>query len=439
MKVTLPYNWQPREYQKPLWDALARGCRRALPIWHRRAGKDLCAFNWAIVDMLALHPGGQWWHVWPTYEQGRKGFWEGADNAGRRFIDYFPPGTVKRKRDDMMMAELINGSIYRIVGADDPDRLVGANPIGLIMTEYSLQDPSAWDYLRPIVVANDGTVIMPMTPRGRNHAHELYIRAREDPAWFTQILTVGDTGLLSSEVLETERREMGNELFRQEYYCSFNAPLQGAYYADQMDLAEKEGRIAKVPYDAHLGVETWWDIGLRDATAIWFIQRFGDMQIRLIDYMEASGVSLHDWVRRVKDRPYFYHGHVAPHDMGAAEITTGERRIDFARKLGLDFTLASRHKVPEGVDAVRRLLSRCWFDEDRCYRGIEALRSYRKEWDPKKQVYGSNPLHNWASHGADAFRIGTMSRSTKRTKKLPRRANVRYDVFAASRPYTMRG
>lgn len=427
-QISLPYNWEPRDYQMDFWDAMLRGCKRALLVWHRRAGKDLTAFNWAIFDLVTIHPGGQWWHVWPTYEQGRKGFWDGADNTGRRYLDYIPPQLIKRKRDDMMMVELVNGSVYRVVGADDPDRLVGANPVGLIMTEYSLQNPAAWDYLRPIVAANDGTALFPFTPRGRNHAHELMVNVRNDANWLVDIKPLDVTQALPMSILDEERAAgMTEELIRQEYFCSFNAPLSGSYYGPALDKAMEEGRITRVPYDTNLGVETWWDIGISDETAIWFVQKVGS-EIRAIDYEEASGKSLADWIKLVKEKPYHYFAHIGPHDLAAREMSTGKTRQEFALENGMRFDIAPKLSVDEGIDIVRRHLSRMWFDEDRCFRGVEALKSYRKEWDAKRQIYGRNPVHDWSSHGSDALRVGL-------TATRPKRSVARKTTYPRSDPY----
>lgn len=434
-KVSLPYNWAPREYQEPFWDAMLRGCRNAMLIWHRRAGKDLTAFNWAITDMAAIHPGGQWWHVWPTYEQGRKGWWEGADNEGRRFLDYIPEQLVRRKREDMMMLELTNGSIYRVVGAEDPDRLVGANPVGLIMTEFSLHNPETWNYLRPILAANGGTAIFPFTPRGRNHAHEMYMNVKDNEKWFVSKLSVEDSKALPLEILDDERDAgMSEELIQQEYYVSFNAPMSGAYYAEQMKRAEAEKRICRVAYDPYLNVETWWDIGIGDETAIWFVQRYG-AEFHFIDYEEKAGLSLAEWINIVRSKPYLYAQHIGPHDLGAREMSTGRTRQEFALEHGLRFTLAPKLSVEDGIDAARRILSSCWFDEDKCFRGIEALKSYRKEWDAQRMVFRDKPLHDWSSHGADAFRTGTVGTRDTRKKDLRNLPRKKYDPYAASRPY----
>jgi phage terminase large subunit len=428
-KVSLPYKWEPRPYQTAFWNAMLRGCDRAINVWHRRAGKDLTAFNWAVFDMNVLHPGGQWWHVWPTYEQGRKGWWDGADNEGRRFIDYIPKELIKRIRDDRMFLEMENGSIYRVVGADDPDRLVGANPVGLIMTEYSLHNPATWEYLRPILAGNEGTAIFTFTPRGRNHAHELFVKTKNNPRWFSSLQSIEDTGALPMSVLADEREAgMTEEYIAQEYYCDFTAPMSGAYYADDIKKAESEGRIRSVPHDVNLEVETWWDLGRRDANAIWFVQKYYD-EYRIIDYEEDTNKSLDFWIKLLKEKPYIYSGHVAPHDIEVHEYTTGVSRKDFARKLGIDFTVAPKLSIQEGVDIVRRKFSTCYFDERNCWEGIEALKSYHKEWDEDRRIYKDLPVHNWATHAADAFRTGCVAGKKKKTKPLSRSYSVRYDPF----------
>lgn len=435
-KVTLPNRWEPREYQKPFWSAMTNGCKRAMLVWHRRAGKDLTALNWMIMEMVLYRPGGAVWHVWPSYRQGRK-FWEGADNTGRRYLDYFPAELIKRKRDDEMLLELKNGSIYRVVGSDDPDSLVGANPVGLIMTEFSLQSIAAWDFLRPIVTANNGTVIFPFTPRGHNHAYELYKLAKANPAWFVSVQGIDKTKALPLSVLDEERASgMSEELIQQEYFCSWTAPLSGAFYAKQMQDAMGGQRIRSVPYDPNLPVETWWDLGLDDETSIWFAQRVGQ-EIRLIDYEEASDRSLLDWVKVVLGKNYIYSHHVGPHDLAVREYSTGTSRFDFAARHGMNFTVAPKLPVADGIDAVRRMIPTCWFDETRCANGIEALKAYRKEFDDKRQVFRDTPYHDWASHAADAMRVGATTVSRPRISEVAKKQKVRYDPLANSRPYSV--
>lgn len=419
---------------------MLRGCTRAMMIWHRRAGKDLTALNWAVFDMTVLHPGGSWWHVWPTKEQGRK-FWEGANNEGRRYIDYFPPELIKRKREDMMMLELHNGSIYRVVGSDDPSSLVGANPVGLIMTEYSLQNPAAWDFLRPIVTANGGTAIFPFTPRGHNHAYQLYAQIRNNEKWYVSLETVDTTQAVSSELIQEERDSgMSEELIQQEYYCSFTAPMTGAYFAEEMKRAHKENRITKVPYDPLLPVFTRWDIGLNKQSgmnAIVFTQHIG-VETRAIDCEIGSDKSLADWIQIVKAKPYIYEAHHGPHDLAVREYSTNKARVDFAREHGLDFTLSPKLDKADQIDIARRELLNTWFDEEKTFDLTEALKAYSRDWDPKLQVFKQTPKANWAAHPADAWMTGSVADHTtttqrkERLRKIPKRV---YNPFDRSTPY----
>jgi len=398
-----------------LWSYLEGGGKRAVAVWHRRAGKDSIALNWTAP---AAHERiGTYWHMLPTQAQGRKTVWDGIDRAGRRMIDQaFPEPLRANVRKDEMKIELKCGSIWQVVGSDNYNTLIGANPVGVIFSEYSVADPSAWDYIRPILAENGGWAIFIYTARGRNHGATLYEMAQGNPAWFAEILTVDDTGILAPEVIEEERNSgMAEDMIQQEYYCSFQAALVGAYYGKQMLAAEKEGRIGSVPYEPHVPVETWWDIGIGDAMAIWFVQRVG-REIRVIDYYEMSGEGLPHFAKVLQDRNYVYSRHIGPHDIEVRELGTGKSRKETAAALGIKFTVAPKLPVEDGIDAMRAMLPRCWFDKVKTARLIECLRQYRKAWDERLKVFQAHPCHDWASHGADAGRYGAVM-GDPRTKR----------------------
>jgi len=406
-EITLPHNWTPRDYQRPLWDALEGGCKRAVAVWHRRAGKDMTALHWTACQAF-VRPG-IYWHLFPTFAQGRKAIWEGRDNQGHGFLEAFPEGSWYRKRDDEMSLWLHGGSIYQVIGCDQIDRLVGANPVGCVFSEYALQNPAAWQLIRPILAANDGWAIFAYTPRGRNHGYKLAQLAEEDPNWFYQRLTVEDTSVVDADVLEGERREMPKELYEQEYYCSFDAPLVGSYYGELLSEASQQGRIGKVPWEPQKPVVTGWDLGMSDSTAIWFAQRVG-REIRLIDYYEASGEGLEHYAKVIRDKPYVYEEHLVPHDASVRELGTGRSRFEVAMSLGLRLRITPRLSLEDGIQATRLMLRNIWIDEKGCGRGLQALREYIKapienERGPSGEVlYRDRPKHNWASHGADALR-----------------------------------
>ncbi|KKL52660.1 hypothetical protein LCGC14_2283220, partial [marine sediment metagenome] len=330
--------FHPRPYQEPLWEALQGGVRRAVAVWHRRAGKDKVSLQWTVKE--AMEKPGIYWHMLPTQKQARKVVWDGIGKDGKRMLDAFPgwrnPGTgiVKALRHDEMRIELTSGSIWQLVGSDNYDSLMGANPRGVVFSEYSLANPSAWEFIRPILAENEGWVLFIYTPRGRNHGWTLYDMANNHPKWFAELLTVNDTGAISLEAIEEDRLSgMSPEMIQQEYYCSFDAPLVGSYYGDMMTKAENDGRIGEVLHDPALPVETAFDLGIGDPTAIWFFQRYGASEIRLIDYYEDSGESIAFYVNLLNEkakpesqggRGFNYIKHTFPHDAGAKELGTGK-------------------------------------------------------------------------------------------------------------------
>lgn len=224
MEITLPHNFNPREYQLPLLKAWDSGIKRFILCWHRRSGKDKTVV--AQLPKKMFERVGLYFYFLPTYTQANKVIWKGADKDGFRFIDHFPKEIIKGQPNETeMRIELINGSIVQFIGADNIDRIVGTNPIGVIFSEYSLMKPNVWDFIRPILAENGGWAGFIFTPRGMNHAWQLLQMAKESPEWFYQVLTVDDTHAISPKVLEDEKRQMPQDLYRQEYYCEF---IEGA-------------------------------------------------------------------------------------------------------------------------------------------------------------------------------------------------------------------
>lgn len=407
MQIDVPYNWRPRDYQQDAWDALENGCKRMALVWHRRAGKDLFAINWLATQVFQRV--GMYWHVLPTYRQGRSVVWEGRTRDGRAFLDHFPEETIVRRRDDEMRLWFANGSQYQVVGAEEPDRLVGNNPIGIVFSEWSVMQPKVWEFLRPVLAENDGFAIFIFTPRGRNHAYTTLRLAQENPAWFAQVLSARDTNAITEEAIDYERRAgMPEELIEQEFYCSFDAALVGSYYGDLMSKALEENRICRVPWEPTLPVTTAWDLGIGDATAIWFFQRVGREE-RAIDYYEGSGEGFPFYAKMLAEKPYTYQEHIVPHDASVREMGTGKSRLEVGRSLGMKMRIARKLPVDDGINAVRILIPKMWFDENKCARGIEALRQYTKdrldETGPNNEpMFRNEPKHDWTSHAADAIR-----------------------------------
>ena len=408
--------WTPRPYQKPLWDYLQSGGKRACVIWHRRSGKDDVALNWTAE--AALRRVGEYWHMLPEAAQGRKAIWDAVNpHTGRRRIDQAIPMDIRAKtRSQDMAIELTNGSLWRVVGSDNYNSLVGSTPCGVIMSEWALADPNAWAFLRPILLENGGWAMFITTPRGLNHAKTTLDLAKTEPGWFAEVLTVDDTQIFSKDALAQELRQLQHDMgleegqaqFDQEYNCSVQAALIGAYYGAALGRMEKEGRIGNVPIDRGVLVHTAWDLGVSDSTAIWFIQCVGKER-RMIDYVEVSGVGFEEHARilREKERQHGiqYGFHYFPHDVAHRELSNnGMSREDTLKGLGIRPKLVPASNVNDGINAVRRMLDYTWIHEKRCERGLNALRNYQRGWNEKLKMFSDNPLHNWASHGADAAR-----------------------------------
>lgn len=741
--LDLPYLWTPREYQLPAWHALHEGYLRTYLVWHRRAGKGACMVNFCVTQ--AAQRVGLYWHVLPTYKQGRKIIWDGMTKEGRKFTDYFPPELVLRRTEAEMSVWMTNGSLYQVVGADDVDKLVGANPIGVVLDEYALMDSSVWNFFRPILAENGGWAVFTTTPRGRNHAYELWQRAKKNKNWFTQLLTVDDTGAVTPEAIQEDRDSgMPEELVQQEYWClppgvpiltdrgqvpieqvrtgmrvlthsgrwrsvletmehettgglveiqtygnrrtllvtpehpvrtlqpdsqvyawrpageikrgdwltmprprkgrpivpphlaklaawyvaegscsktavqfslgstegdyadeieacallygassaratsdlncltvqvrsaalsdslanacgsgaaskhlpwewvaghealfldrlirgdgceinggwmyttiseslaydvqmlasacgygsgiserrgghaviqgrnivsrdsfcvristtpsskilpaknaigvrvrsvarlpyagrvhnlrvqyeesfvaagrvvhncSWDAPLVGSYYGDQVNAATKAGRITKVPWEPTALVETAWDLGVGDATAILFCQQIGK-EVRIIDYYASFGKGLDHYAKVLQEKPYAYKHALLPHDAEQRSMESGKTRVAILQSLGMRCRVLPRMPIEDGIAAVRMLWPRLWIDEEKCEVFIRAAREYRKEFDVKSETYGDHPRHDWTSNPMDALRylaLGLRPAQPKRESLAPRLAIV---------------
>ena len=441
IQVQIPPFFRPRNYQQPLWDYLEAGGKKACCVWHRRAGKDLTVINYIATRVLQRL--GLYWIVYPTMAQGRKIAWEGRDREGRPFLDAFPDEIRVRKRDDLMKLWLIDpttgkeGSAFQVVGADNPDSLVGANPIGVGFSEWSLMSAQTYELIRPILLENGGWAIFIYTPRGRNHGWRTLEMARDNPdEWFSQVLSVKDTKAVSMEDIEAERRAgMPEEMVQQEFFCSFNASLVGSYYADLLTDMEQDSppRIGKVPYDPILDVDTFWDLGISDTTAIWFHQS-GLAERRLIDFYEETGKGLEHYAQMLQGKQYTYRRHYVPHDAEQRSLQTGKSLVAMARQMGLKLTVVERSSTETGIQSVRAMLPVTWIDKHACAKGIQALREYRKRTlpgilDPDgKPVYGKEPVHDWSSNAADALRTGAMgwrrSRARPKGEKLAPKLSI---------------
>jgi len=409
MKIIVPHKYTPRDYQIPVFEAIDNGVKRAVLIMHRRSGKDKTLIN--LVCKKAHERIGTYYYFFPTYTQGKKILWNGRDRDGMKFMDHIPEEIRMRTDNTDMLVELKCGSLFQVIGTDKFDAVRGSNPVGCVFSEFAYQDPNVWGIIKPILKENGGWAVFNTTPQGKNHAYDLYNMARDNKHWFCQLLTVDDTKredgkpIFSKQDIKDERDEgTPEEEIQQEYYCSFEAGLKGGYYTQNIELARNEGRWdANVPYDGATPVYTVWDLGIGDSTSIWFIQVVGQ-EIRVIDCFENSGEGLGYYIAHLKSLPYRYGDHFAPHDIDIREFTTGVSRLQTARNMGIGFRMVEKLSIDDGIDAVRAIFKRCWFDKEKTKEGRNALTAYHKEWDEKRKEFKRVPFHDWSSHYSDAFR-----------------------------------
>jgi phage terminase large subunit len=397
----------------PLWRYLESGGKRAVAVWHRRAGKDEMCLHHCAVQMVK-HPG-TYWHMLPEAEQARKAIWNAINpHSGRRRIDEaFPVELRETTRENEMFIRLKGGSTWQVVGSDNFNKLVGSPPRGVVFSEYSVANPAAWAYIRPILAENGGWAVFIYTPRGRNHGFELYRAAKNDPNWFSQLLTARDTSVFSETALETEQREsiaqfgieLGSAYFDQEYLCSFDSAIMGAIYANAIRRVESLGQVRKVPITPLAPVHTAWDLGFDDLTAIWFWQQIGN-EVHLVDYYENSGQDTEFYCGVLVEKGYSYGRHYVPHDAAHQLMAAGGRSIiQQAWERGVKMDVIPATSQANQIAAARKTIPSCWFDEDRCAKGLDALRSYQFEWDDAKRTLKTSPRHDWSSHACDAFEI----------------------------------
>jgi phage terminase large subunit len=393
-QITLPYT--PRSIMLPFHD---RTERFACLVAHRRCGKTVAAVNDLIRDAFVIRRENvRVAYIAPYYNQSKAIAWD--------YVKQFtaPIPGIKYNESELR-ADFPNGARLRLFGADNYDSMRGLYFDAVVLDEPADFPMSAWPtVIRPALSDRKGKATFIGTPKGKNEFWDTYHNAQTDPNWFCAMHKASETGILDQEELDEALRTMGEDRYAQEFECSFEAAIQGAYYGTEMKRLTEDGRIGRVPYDRALGVVTAWDLGVGDSTAIWFAQYAGP-EIRIIDYYESSGVGLDHYARVLQEKEYVYDQHILPHDVQVKELGTGKSRLETLDALGIrPVTIAPKLMVDDGIQAVRSMLDKCWFDSERCDRGIEALRQYQRDFDEKGKTWRGRPKHDWTSHGADAMR-----------------------------------
>lgn len=430
-------HFRMRSYQLRSYNAFrSREYKRFLEVWHRRAGKDR---TWLGITLTAmLERVGVYFHVFPSLNQGRRDMWDNIvhekDETGRerslKMMDMFPPELIVASDESEMQKTLINGSLWQIMGADSQeqiDRLRGPNPVGVVFSEYATMLPQAYDVLSPVLAENGGWASFIYTPKGKNHGYDRYREACKDPSWSHQLLTIDDTrrdsvGEDNSPVIRVEeiealrRQGIREEFIQQEFYCSFEGYQLGTIYGDLVRRARAEGRVCNLPWVSQLPVGVMFDIGRSDATAMIFFQTVGS-EIRFIDYYANSRLGADHYAKVLKEKPYIYGRLVLPHDAHVKGFTSTESTAEFLRRTVCRYVdVGKKYPVQLGIDAVRRMFSRFYFDQVKCQSDpapnqpslLTCLEAYHRNFDDKLGDSLGEPVHDKHSHGADSLRTGIM-------------------------------
>lgn len=401
----------PRRVFRPY---LERKERWASVVAHRRAGKTVaCIMD--LVKKAADHEGREprFAYVAPTYTQAKDVAWSYLKEYTAAI-----PG-MEKSESELSVTFPHNKARIRLYGAENYDRIRGLYLDGVVIDESGDIDPRAWpEVIRPALSDRKGWATFIGTPKGRNAFYDTHKQAQTSDDWFADELRASQTGIIDAAELADAKRTMTAEQYEQEYECSFQAAIVGAFYGREMALAETEKRIGRVPHDRAADVFCAWDLGISDSMALWVFQIVGK-EWHWINYYENSGFALDHYVDWVKGLPYKVHTHLLPHDGEARELQTGKSRKQFLEERGFNVSIVPRHEPMDGIDAARIRFNRMYFDADKCARGIDCLRMYRSEYDDKNQVLKQRPLHDWASHGADAFRCGVMGAEEQVTRDMP--------------------
>lgn len=378
-----------------------RESRWAIAVAHRRAGKTVACVNELIKAAATCNkPSPRFAYIAPQLNQAKDIAWSYL----MEYTDCFGEDRVLNKSE--LWVELPNnGARIRIYGADNPDRLRGIYLDGAVLDEFGDMDPTVWtQVIRPALSDRKGWAIFIGTPKGKNTFYELWNIAEDDADWLRLRLKASETGLLDDKELADAAKMMSVDEYAQEYECSFEAAVRGAYYGREMNDLEEAERIVSLSYDPRIPVHTAWDLGMADSTVIWFFQVHAG-ETRVIDVLKGEGVGLDWYVKRLRERDWVWGQHYLPHDVEVRELGTGRSRKEVLYELGVNVEVCPNLPVADGIQAVRMLLPTCWFDKVKCKDGIEALRMYRREYDDKRQEFKPAPLHDWTSHYADAFRM----------------------------------
>jgi hypothetical protein len=395
MAEVIEIAYKPREQQLAIHELMDEK-RFGVVVAHRRMGKTVSAINHLIKDaVLNQKEAPRYAYIAPTYGQAKRVAWDylvkyaeplgGSQNITELRVDFW-------------------GRRIQLYGSDNPESLRGQYFDGVILDEIGDQNPKIWtDIVRPALADRKGWCLFIGTPKGHNHFKELRDRAEKEDGWGLLEFKASETGVVDEVELKAAKNEMGEDKYRQEFECSFDAAVEGSYYGQILNELEDKKHMQEIPREELSRTFTAWDLGMGDSTSIWVAQLVGT-EVRLLDYYENHGVGLDHYVKWIKDNDYLKAEHILPHDVRVRELGTGKSRLEMLEESGLEVKIAPRMGLDDGIQAVRRLLPRCWFNVPKVQTGLNCLRNYRRDYDEKRKIFYERPLHDWSSHGSDSFR-----------------------------------
>ena len=387
--------YRPRPPQLDIHHAVNRN-RFTVVVAHRRMGKTVSAILHLINAALNNEQKDpRYAYIAPTYAQAKR-------VAFDYLVEYTRPLGAKVNIAELRVDFL--GRRISLYGSENGDSLRGQYFDGVVLDEIGDQNPKIWnEIIRPALADRKGWCLFIGTPKGNNHFADFKERAQKTDGWQFLEFKASETGILDDQELAAAKAEMGEDKYRQEFECSFDAPVEGAYYGQLLNEADEQNRVTTIPKDNLARIVCSWDLGVSDSTCIWVAQIVGK-EVQLIDATENHGVGLDYYVSWLREKGYDKGQQILPHDVRVREMSSGKSRQEVLMEAGLDVTIAPSLSVADGIQAVRRLLPRCWFDAEGTKQGLSALRNYRRVFDEKRNVFFDTPLHDWASHYADSFR-----------------------------------
>lgn len=405
--------YTPRHHQAELHDLLDQH-RFAVLNCHRRFGKTVCILNHLIKAAVTNPlPNPRYAYVAPTYKQAKSIAWD--------YIKQFTakiPGTKYNETE--LRCDFTNGARITLLSSENSDSLRGIFLDGVCIDETAQVDPKLWnEILRPALSDRKGFCYFIGTPAGmQNFFYEMYQHALSDEKWLAYTAPVSKTKIIDQEELDAALAQMGESKYKQEFECDWIANIEGTIYGRLVREAEDKGRLTKIDYDPSLPVNTVWDLGVGDSTAIIFYQQLGNT-VQIIDYYENNREGLPHYAKIVKDKDYIYENHYAPHDIEVTEFSLGKTRREVAYQLGINFRILPKLPLEDGIHAAKMILPRCYFDLDNCQPLVDALRHYHRRYNEKMRMFSNKPVHDWSSHACDAFRYMAIA-----IDELPNQENI---------------